>query len=65
MLHIPDLADPRYLDEVGWFLYHERYERHQFGGSYDDERLEYSHLLLDEVLATAVKTRSGWQIKPS
>jgi SAM-dependent methyltransferase len=50
MLHIPDMADPRYLDEVGWFLYHERYERHQFGGSYDDERLEYSRLLLDEVL---------------
>ena len=49
-VHIPDLADPRYLDEVGWFLYHERYERHQFGGSYDDERLEYSRLLLDEVL---------------
>jgi SAM-dependent methyltransferase len=50
MLHIPDMADPRYLDEIGWFLYHERYERHQFGGSYDDERLEYSRLLLDEVL---------------
>ena len=50
MLRIPDLADPRYLDEVGWFLYHERYERHQFGGSYADERLQYSHLLLEEVL---------------
>jgi len=50
MLYIPDMADPRYLDEVGWFLYHERYERHRFGGSYDDERLEYSRLLLDEVL---------------
>jgi 2-polyprenyl-3-methyl-5-hydroxy-6-metoxy-1,4-benzoquinol methylase len=50
MVHLPDWADPRYLDEVGWFLYHERYERQQFGGSYDDERLEYSRLLLDEVL---------------
>ena len=50
MPRIPDLADPRYLDEVGWFLYHERYERHQFGGSYDDERLQYSRLLLAEVL---------------
>jgi SAM-dependent methyltransferase len=47
---LPDLADPRYLDEVGWFLYHERYGRHRFGGSYDDERLQYSHLLLEEVL---------------
>jgi SAM-dependent methyltransferase len=50
MVRIPDLADPRYLDEVGWFLYHERFERQQFGASYDAERLEYSRLLLDEVL---------------
>jgi SAM-dependent methyltransferase len=50
MLRLPDLADPRYLDEIGWFLYHERYERHQFGASYDDERREYSRLFLDEVL---------------
>ena len=24
---IPDLNDPRYLDEIGWFLYHEKYGR--------------------------------------
>ena len=47
---IPDLTDPRYLDEVGWFLYHKAYGRQQFGGSYDEERLAYSRLLLDEVL---------------
>jgi SAM-dependent methyltransferase len=51
MTHIPDLTDPRYLDEVGWFLYHEKYRRDGFGGSYDAERLAYSRLLLDEVLA--------------
>jgi hypothetical protein len=50
MPQIPDLTDPRYLDEVGWFLYHERYARDQFGGSYDAERLAYSRLLLDEVV---------------
>src|SRR5262245_62025655 len=50
MQRIPDMAYPRYLDEIGWFLYHERYERHRFGGSYDDERWQYSALLLDEVL---------------
>jgi SAM-dependent methyltransferase len=50
MTSIPDLSDPRYLDEVGWFLYHEKYGREQFGGSYDDERLAYSRLLRDEVL---------------
>ena len=51
MPHIPDLADPRYLDEVGWFLYHEKYERDQFGASYDEERLAYSRSLLEEVLS--------------
>ena len=50
MPKIPDLTDPRYLDEVGWFLYHEKYERDKFGGSYDNERLAYSRLLLEEVL---------------
>lgn len=47
---IPDLTDPRYLDEVGWFLYHEKYRRGHFGGSYDAERLAYSRLLLEEVV---------------
>jgi SAM-dependent methyltransferase len=51
MSFIPDLTDPRYLDEVGWFLYHEKYGRAQFGGSYDEERLAYSRLLLNEVLS--------------
>jgi hypothetical protein len=51
MPFIPDLTDPPYLDEVGWFLYHEKYGRLQFGGSYDEERLAYSRLLRDEVLS--------------
>jgi SAM-dependent methyltransferase len=50
MVRISDLTDPRYLDEVGWFLYHEKYGRTQFGGSYTAERLAYSRSLLDEVL---------------
>jgi SAM-dependent methyltransferase len=49
MPEIPDLSDPRYLDEVGWFLYHEKYQRDRFGGSYDAERLANSRLLRDEV----------------
>lgn len=49
MPHIPDLSDPRYLDEIGWFLYHEKYRRDQFGGSYDSERIQYSRLLLEEI----------------
>jgi ubiquinone/menaquinone biosynthesis C-methylase UbiE len=50
MPQIPDLTDPRYLDEIGWFLYHEKYRRGQFGGSYNAERLAYSRLLRDEVM---------------
>jgi SAM-dependent methyltransferase len=50
MPQIPDLTDPRYRDEVGWFLYHERYDRHNFGDSYDAERVAYSRLFLEEVL---------------
>jgi SAM-dependent methyltransferase len=53
MPQIPDLTHPRYRDEVGWFLHHEKYHRHWFGGSYDDERIAYSRLLLEEVLRYA------------
>src|SRR5262245_13709252 len=50
MPQIPDLTDPRYRDEVGWFLHHEKYGRDTFGGSYDAERVAYSRLLLEWVL---------------
>jgi SAM-dependent methyltransferase len=50
MPQLPDLTEPRYLDEIGWFLYHEKYGRDQFGDSYDAERLAYSRLLLNEVV---------------
>lgn len=56
---IPDLNDPRYLDEVGWFLYHDRFERDQFyDRSYDEERLDYSGVLLSQVLDHLEKDRS-------
>lgn len=50
MPYVPDFADPRYLDEVGWFLWHEKYARDGFGDSYNEERLTYSRLFMDEVL---------------
>jgi SAM-dependent methyltransferase len=53
MPQIPDLTNPRYRDEVGWFLYHERYGRNTFGDSYVAERAAYSRLLLEEVLQFA------------
>jgi SAM-dependent methyltransferase len=51
MPYIPDFAEPRYLDEAGWFLWHEKYGRDRFGGSYDEERLAYSQSFMDEVLS--------------
>ena len=55
---IPDLTDPRYLDELGWFLYHEKFRRDQFGASYTEERLAYSRLLLDEFLQACGQERA-------
>jgi SAM-dependent methyltransferase len=59
MPQIPDLTDPRYLDEIGWFIYHEKYRRDQFGGSYEAERLAYSRLLRDEVVRY-LEADTGW-----
>jgi ubiquinone/menaquinone biosynthesis C-methylase UbiE len=50
MPQIPDLTDPRYLYEVGWFLYHEKYGYGQSASSFDEERSAFSLALLDEVL---------------
>lgn len=63
MPHLPDLSDPRYRDEVGWFLYYERHGREQFGGSYDQERLAYSHTLLEEVLSHCGQDKTWLQDK--
>jgi SAM-dependent methyltransferase len=57
MPRIPDLSDSRYLDEVGWFLYHERHGRDQYGGSYDDERRAYSRMFLGDVVECL-----GWTV---
>jgi SAM-dependent methyltransferase len=53
-----DLTDPRYLDELGWFLYHEKFRRDQFGASYTEERLAYSRMLLEEVLRACEQDRA-------
>ena len=51
MPFIPDFTDLRYLNEVGWFLYREKHGYNHFTGSYAAERLVWSKMLLDEVLA--------------
>lgn len=59
MLQLPDLTEPRYLDEIGWFLYHEKYGRDQFDDTYDQERLAYSPMFLEEVTVFAAKSKNG------
>ena len=51
MPFIPDFSDLRYLNEVGWFLYREKYGYNHFGRSYAEERLVWSKMFLEEVLA--------------
>jgi SAM-dependent methyltransferase len=48
---LPDLSDPRYLDEVGWFLHYKHKRRYEYGKPYDDERLENSRVLLEDIPA--------------
>jgi ubiquinone/menaquinone biosynthesis C-methylase UbiE len=50
MVRIPDFDDPRYLNEVGWFLYREKYGYNHYTGSFAKERLVWSQMLLDEFL---------------
>ena len=50
MTHTPDFSDPRYLNEVGWFLYREKYGYNHHTESYEAERLVWSEMLLNEFL---------------
>lgn len=47
---IPDLDDPRYLDELGWFLQYEQDAYGDSGRTYAQDRLEWSEMLLDNFL---------------
>lgn len=58
MPQLPDLTDPRYLDEVGWFLQYEDYVYGTAGGSYEQERLDSSASLCTGVLGRIRKERS-------
>jgi SAM-dependent methyltransferase len=54
MPQIPDLInDPRYRNEVGWFLHREKYGPRDTFDSYVAERVAWSRLLLNEVLGYA------------
>ncbi len=49
MPELPDLRDPRYRDEIGYFIAYERYYFRE--GEYPEARLAYSRSLLREVLS--------------
>lgn len=54
---IPDFDDPRYLNEVGWFLYREKYGYNHWTGSYAEERGVWSGMVLDEFLKLSGRER--------
>ena len=49
MPELPDLKDPRYRDEIGYFIAYEKYYFRP--NEYPEERLSYSRSLLNEVLS--------------
>jgi SAM-dependent methyltransferase len=55
---IPDFKDLRYLNEVGWFLYRERYGYNHYTDSYAGERMTWSEMLLDELTSIYGKDRA-------
>ena len=57
--HVPDLSDPRYLDEVGWFLCHEEFHYEEGGVTYAEQRIINARIQLDEFL-TAVGHDEDW-----
>jgi SAM-dependent methyltransferase len=56
---LPDLTNPRYLHEVGWFLLQEKHKDIYQGGGYEAYRPDHSRMLLDEVL-TLLEQPEGW-----
>jgi len=57
MPRYPDFNDPRYLNEVGWFLYREKHGYNHWTNSYAEERLAWSPMLLEEVLSACGQDR--------
>ena len=59
MPELPDFNDPRYLDEVGWFLSYEKYTYENTGRSYAQDRMTWSEMFLVDLL-TACKQTTDW-----
>jgi len=63
MPQIPDFHDLRYLNEIGWFLYREKYGYNHFTDSYAKERLAWSPILLEEFLSACGQDRKWLENK--
>ena len=63
MPKLPDFNDLRYLNEVGWFLYREKYGYNHFTNSYANERLAWSPILLEEFLNACGQDRKWLETK--
>ena len=59
MPQIPDLSNPRYRDEIGWFLYHENMVGRNLATPMTRNVVTYSRLLLKEVLRFAEHDTNG------
>lgn len=60
---LPDLDDPRYLHEVGWFLLQQKHVDVYAGGGYEAYRPEHSTLMKDEVLTLLGETEEWLEDK--
>jgi SAM-dependent methyltransferase len=58
MLELSDFSDPRYLNEVGWFLYYVKQTYKNDIAAYSEERKISSQMLLEEVTTLARKDLS-------
>lgn len=56
---LPDMNDPRYLHEVGWFLLQQKHQEAYEGGGYERYRPEHSALLQQEIL-TFLSADESW-----
>ena len=59
--HIPDFTDPRYLNEIGWFINHEKDVYSGSGMSYTDARIANSHMQLQEFFEISGKDEA-WMV---
>jgi hypothetical protein len=61
---LPDLSDPHYLHEVGWFLLQQKHKDLYDGGGYEAYRPEHSDIIKDEMLTLLGESEKWRVLKP-